>query len=289
VSRQEGSAPVIGTRAPAQRLLGITAARRLPGFERHNMARQHPGRPGAADVLYLADCFTSYTETAVARAAVDLLELAGLRVGFTGPRYCCGRASLSAGLVDRARQQAERLTSRCAGARVPITGAEPSCLLTLSDDYPALLPGDDQAAALAAGVRPPEDLLLAAVAAGRLALPADNPLAGKRIVFHGHCHQKAITGTAATVALLRAIPGADVVELDAGCCGMAGSFGYEAEHYDLSLQIGQQRLFPAVHAEPEETIIAATGFSCRQQIRHGTGRSARHPLELVLAAARPPT
>jgi FAD/FMN-containing dehydrogenase/Fe-S oxidoreductase len=290
----------LGRRA-AQRLLGITAGRPVPRFERNNRATRHRGRRGAADVLYLADCFTSYTETAVALATVELLELAGLSVGFTGPRDCCGRAALSAGMVDRARRQAERLTGQLtgrlterltgpgAGATVPVTGAEPSCLLTLGDEYPALLPGDERAAALAGAIRPPEDLVLAAVAAGRLTFPADNPLAGQRILFHGHCHQKAITGTAATVALLRAIPGADVVELDAGCCGMAGSFGYEAEHYDLSLRIGQQQLFPAVQSEPEGTIIAATGFSCRQQIRHGTGRAARHPLELVLAAARPPT
>ncbi len=115
-------------------------------------------------------------------------------------------------------------------------------------------------------------------------IPADNPLAGKRIVVHGHCHQKAITGTAATIALLRAIPGADVAEIDAGCCGMAGSFGFEAEHYDLSMRIGQWRLFPALRAEPEGTVIAATGVSCRQQIRHGVARSARHPVEIVREA-----
>jgi Fe-S oxidoreductase len=84
---------------------------------------------------------------------------------------------------------------------------------------------------------------------------------------------------------MRAVPGAEVIELDAGCCGMAGSFGFEAEHYDLSMRIGGQRLFPAVRAEPDQTLIAATGYSCRQQIRHGTGRAARHPLELVLIAA----
>jgi Fe-S oxidoreductase len=131
----------------------------------------------------------------------------------------------------------------------------------------------------------PEELLLEAIADGRLAL---GPVAGQRILFHGHCHQKAVTGTAATVALLRAIPGAEVAEADAGCCGMAGSFGFEAEHYDLSLRIGELRLFPAVRAEPADTIIAASGVSCRQQIAHGTGRQARHPLEIVRSAlARP--
>ncbi len=119
----------------------------------------------------------------------------------------------------------------------------------------------------------------------RAARPAaGHPFRGRRILFHGHCHQKALAGTAATVALLRSIPGADVTEVDAGCCGMAGSFGFEAEHYELSMRIGGLRLFPAIRAEPQETVIAATGVSCRQQIEHGTGRPARHPLEIIRQA-----
>jgi Fe-S oxidoreductase len=161
---------------------------------------------------------------------------------------------------------------------------EPSCLLTLRDEYAALLPGDARVAAVAAATRLPEELLLDAVRAGRLVLPQDNAVTGRRVLFHGHCHQKALAGTAATTALLRGIPGADVFEVDAGCCGMAGSFGFEAEHYELSMSIGELRLFPAIRAEPEDAIIAATGVSCRQQIAHGTGRPARHPLEILRQA-----
>ena len=164
---------------------------------------------------------------------------------------------------------------------VPIVGVEPSCLLTLRDEYLALLPGDPGAQAVAAATRLPEELLVEAIASDRLVLPREHGIRGRRIVFHGHCHQKALAGTAATMALLRSIPGADVIEVDAGCCGMAGSFGFEAEHYELSMSIGELRLFPAVRAEAAETIIAATGVSCRQQIAHGTGRPARHPLEIV--------
>jgi Fe-S oxidoreductase len=167
---------------------------------------------------------------------------------------------------------------------VPVTGVEPSCLLTLRDEYLALLPGDPRAQAVADATRLPEELLLEAITGGRLALPPDNPFRGRRILFHGHCHQKALAGTAATVALLRSIPGADVAETDAGCCGMAGSFGFEAEHYELSMRIGGLRLFPAIRAEPGETVITATGVSCRQQIEHGTGRPARHPLEIIRQA-----
>jgi Fe-S oxidoreductase len=134
---------------------------------------------------------------------------------------------------------------------------------------------------VAAATRLPEELLLAAVGDGRLVLPERNEVSGRRVLFHGHCHQKALAGTAATMALLRTIPGAEVTEVDAGCCGMAGSFGYEAEHYDLSMQIGGLRLFPAIKAEPAQTVITATGVSCRQQIAHGTGRIALHPVELI--------
>src|SRR5258708_7632768 len=135
-----------------------------------------------------------------------------------------------------------------------------------------------------AGTRSPEQLRLEAIAADRLALAQDSAISGRRVLFHGHCHQKALAGTAATTALLRAIPGADVIEVDAGCCGMAGSFGFEAEHYELSMRIGELRLFPAIRAEPEDTIIAATGVSCRAQIAHATGRSGKHPLEIVRQA-----
>jgi Fe-S oxidoreductase len=106
----------------------------------------------------------------------------------------------------------------------------------------------------------------------------------QNITFHGHCHQKAVVGTTATVGLLRRLPGAQVKELDAGCCGMAGSFGFEAEHYELSMRIGELRLFPEIRAEHPDTVLTATGISCRQQVGHGTGRRARHPLEIVRAA-----
>jgi Fe-S oxidoreductase len=141
---------------------------------------------------------------------------------------------------------------------------------------------------VAAATRLPEELLLADIAEGRLVLPPGGTISGRRVLFHGHCHQKALAGTAATMALLRSIPGADIVEVDAGCCGMAGSFGFEAEHYDLSMSIGELRLFPAIRAEAEDTIIVATGVSCRQQVEHGTGRRALHPLELVRQAAAAP-
>jgi Fe-S oxidoreductase len=273
----------------AERWLGITSARPLPQFQRQDLRGWFRGRPGPArpapqgELIFLADSFTTFTEPSAGRAAIDLLELAGWQVRFEDAG-CCGRASLSKGLVDQARRMAAGMAGRLADAAargVPIVGVEPSCLLTLRDEYSALLPDDPRARAVAAATRLPEELLLEAIADGRLILPQESAISGRRILFHGHCHQKALAGTAATTALLRGIPGADVTEVDAGCCGMAGSFGFEAEHYELSMSIGELRLFPAIRAEAQDAIIAATGVSCRQQIAHGTGRTARHPLEIV--------
>jgi FAD/FMN-containing dehydrogenase/Fe-S oxidoreductase len=276
-------------RLMAERWLGISAARPLPRFQRQDLRRWFRRRAAPArkasqgELIFLADSFTTFTEPSVGRSAIELLELAGWQVRLESAG-CCGRASLSKGLVDQARRMAAGMADRlgeAAASGVPIVGAEPSCLLTLRDEYSALLPGDPRAQALAAATRLPEELLVAAIAEGRLILPPENGLRGRRVLFHGHCHQKALAGTTATMALLRSIPGADVIEVDAGCCGMAGSFGFEAEHYELSMSIGELRLFPAVRAEAKETIIAATGVSCRQQIAHGTGRMARHPLEVI--------
>ncbi len=169
----------------------------------------------------------------------------------------------------------------------PIVGCEPSCLMTLRDEYLALLPGDPAVTDIAGRVRQVEELLLEAIDAGRLRLREDSWLAGRRLLYHGHCHQKAEVGTAATVALLSRIPGVEVEELDAGCCGMAGSFGFESEHYDVSMKVGSDRLFPAIAAEPESTVVVATGVSCRQQIFHGTKRDAWHPVQLVREALTP--
>ncbi|HEV2780055.1 MAG TPA: FAD-linked oxidase C-terminal domain-containing protein [Actinophytocola sp.] len=272
-----------------RRYLGITANRPLPRFHRRHLAawfRHHPARQDAprGPVTVLADSFTTYTEPGIGRAAVELLELSGYRVRLAA-RACCGRSSLSKGLLDDARRKAAALVDDLAEpTAAPIVGCEPSCVYTLRDETLALLRDDPRARDVAARVRQLEELIIEAIDAGALVLAGDSWVAHRRILFHGHCHQKAEVGTAATVALLHRIPGAEVVELDAGCCGMAGSFGFEAEHYDLSMTVGEDRLFPAVRAEPPSTLIAATGVSCRQQISHGTHRTPYHPIELIRAA-----
>ncbi|GIJ49181.1 oxidoreductase [Virgisporangium aliadipatigenens] len=258
---------VVGRIGVLRRLLGITDRRPLPTFRRGRVRGHARG-----DVTLLADSFTTYTEPGVLRAAVDLLEAAGHRVRVERGG-CCGRAAFSKGLLDDARDSARALARRLNADDNPIVGVEPSCLWTLRDEHPRLLPEDPDVRAVAGRVRQIEELLV------------DLPLnrLERRILFHGHCHQKAEVGTGATVALLRRIPGATVEEVDAGCCGMAGSFGFEAEHYELSMAIGAERLFPAVRAAPD-ALIAATGVSCRQQVRHGTGRTALHPLEILRGA-----
>ena len=275
--------------------LGIARKRSLPVFQRDNLVRWFRRRPAPSEVAtqgtvtMLADSFTSYTEPGIGRAVIELLERAGhdVRLESTG---CCGRASISKGLLDDARGKAQSLAaSLCAGTEPgsPIVGCEPSCILTLRSEHVDLLPDDANVRDVASRVRLPEELLVEAIDAGRLVLRDDSWLSGRTVVFHGHCHQKAEVGTAATVALLKRIPGVVVDELDAGCCGMAGSFGFESEHYDLSLQVGEDRLFPAVRAAAADAVIAATGVSCRQQIHHGTHRNAWHPVELVLEALAP--
>ncbi|MDT7565161.1 MAG: hypothetical protein QOG76_3785 [Pseudonocardiales bacterium] len=278
------------------RALGITPSRPLPTFARATLPRwfaargpvSGTGRSGdqyhSRPLTWLVDSFTSYTEPAVGIAAIELLERAGWDVRLADGG-CCGRAAFSKGLLDQARKQASGLVDSLAGSDGPIVGAEPSCLLTLRDEHRALLGSDDPRVADVAGrAQLVDELLVDAIDSGALRLDPGSWPAGQRILFHGHCHQKAEVGTAASVELLRRIPGAEVVELDAGCCGMAGSFGFEAEHYDVSMTIGEHRLFPAVRAEPAATVLAATGVSCRQQIAHGTTRRAWHPVELIRAA-----
>jgi Fe-S oxidoreductase len=286
------TAPLSNHAGVVRRLLGITPNRPMPRFQRRNLTtwfRRRPPATGAlGTVTFLADSFTTYTEPAIGQAAIELLEQAGYQVRLAA-NGCCGRSSLSKGLLDDARRKAARLVTQLAGDTTPIVGCEPSCVLSLRDETLSLLPDDPRAREVAGRVRQVEELITAAIDTDALRLSADSWVAGRRILYHGHCHQKADVGTAATVAMLSRIPGVRVDEVDAGCCGMAGSFGFEAEHYETSMAIGEDRLFPAVRAEPADTVIAATGVSCRQQITHGTHRRPYHPVELVLAAAKTPS
>lgn len=229
-------------------------------------------------VILLDDCFTTYQEPRIGRAAVTLLERAGYQVELAG--VCCGRAMISKGFLTDARRLAKEGIARldfAAAAGVPILGLEPSCILTLADEWPELVPGP-AAKRVAAVAQMAEAWLAERVRDDGLSF--DLPVASGKVLFHAHCHQKALVGATGSADALRLIPDLEVDVLDAGCCGMAGAFGYEKEHYDVSVKIANLALVPAVKADPEATVIA-TGTSCRHQIRDLTGREAFHPLEVL--------
>jgi Fe-S oxidoreductase len=267
-----------GAAIAQEKWLGVDRRRPLPHFERLSFqkwfAKRRPLNPAPRGPIVLVDdCLTSYCEPNVNRAAVRVLERAGFEVHLAG-LPCCGRAMISKGLLHEAQLLARANLERLrpwAVRGVPIVGCEPSCLLTLVDEYPELVPG--RLARTVADVSRLVDTHL--VQAG---LSFELGPAPSQVLVHGHCHQKALVGLADTRALLALAPGVEPQVIDSGCCGMAGSFGYE--HYDLSMKIGERVLFPAVRAAPQASIIAP-GFSCRHQIEHGTGRKAQHPVEFL--------
>jgi FAD/FMN-containing dehydrogenase/Fe-S oxidoreductase len=273
-----------------EKLLGIDRRRCPPPFARRTFLRRfhelrRPPTSGQR-VLLFPDTFTNYHEPHIGLAAVEVLHRLGCAVDVEVPGglRCCGRPLISNGLLDEAVSNARHnvaALSPCAAAGVLITTCEPSCILTLKDDYPALLRGELQAQArdVAKACLTFEELVGQRMAEGQVLPLRPGPC---RIVVQAHCHQRALVGVGPMLEVLRQVPGAEVVNLDAGCCGLAGSFGYEKEHYDLSLQVGEQRLFPALCAAGEATVIAP-GLSCRLQIAHATGAKCSHPAELLAA------
>jgi FAD/FMN-containing dehydrogenase/Fe-S oxidoreductase len=269
--------------------LGIAPQRTLPAFTRQTFSQWFATRPGyghstrCGRVVLFHDTFLEYNYPEVGQAATRLLEEAGFAVELV-TRKCCGRPAISKGLLEYARQNARyniALLLPYAQQGIPIVGIEPSCILTLREDYLDLVPGTD-ATLVAEHTLTIDEFLYQLHRRGELDLEfTDVP---KRLLLHGHCHQKALVGTAPTLAVLSLPANYEVQEIPSGCCGMAGSFGYEAEHYEISMRIGRQRLFPAVEAAGAEVEIVADGISCRQQIQHATGRQARHLAEVLWEA-----
>ena len=265
------------------RLVGIDRRRPLPPFAEKSLAdwfqRRSPlGDGSKGEVVLFHDTFNTFNTPCVAMDATRILEQGGYRVVLPH-KDCCGRPLISKGMLQEAKAYAARNVERLvayAERGIPIVGLEPSCLLTLRDEYPDLL-RSEAARQVAKQSFLLEEFLVREREAGRLSFSF--PKNGRRALLHGHCHQRALVGTGMTVAMLR-WAGYDVDEVDSGCCGMAGSFGFEKEHYELSLAIGNLRLAPAVRAAGPEVEIVAPGISCRQQIDHLTGRKARHPAEL---------
>ncbi len=286
-------ARVAPVRRALHRRLGIHEARPLPRFARRPFRRwfrRHARAQGAAappaprgEAVLFADTFTDAYHPDVGRAATRVLEALGYRVVLVPRLGCCGRPLISKGQLRTAREWARRNVERLrpyAERGVPIVGTEPSCLLTLRDEYPELLPGAP-ARAVARQALLLDELLARVAHEEPAAARVFRSRGARRAVLHGHCHQKALAGMEPTLEALRLVPDLQVELIDAACCGMAGSFGFEVEHYDVSRQMGALRLFPAVEAAPADADVLITGVSCRQQIGHFTTRRPRHVAELL--------
>ncbi|MBC8158237.1 MAG: FAD-binding protein [Rhodospirillales bacterium] len=275
---------------------GLSHKRDLPEW------RRDPFRPDTAavgpadgsEIVLFGDTFNTYFEPENLGDAADVLVAAGYRVHFARPDdggrpLCCGRTFLSAGLVDEAKAEARRLVEALkpfVARGVPIVGLEPSCLLTLRDEYQALLPGPETDALAKCAVTF-EEFLEAEADVGRLNLTLET-IASDKIMLHGHCHQKAFGLMGAIKKVLGLIPDLDVETIDTACCGMAGAFGYNAETYETSIKMAEAKLAPAVRKADPATVIAADGTSCRHQINDTTGRRPMHVARILKSALKNP-
>jgi Fe-S oxidoreductase len=266
-----------------ERFAGISARRELPAFRRDVFVppAEVVGPESGREVVLFADTFNRIYERENLDAALRVLAAGGYRVHLPKPAggsrpLCCGRTFLSAGLVDKARSELDRLVAAFApfAARgVPIVGLEPSCLLTLRDEL-ASLRKDNDAKAVGAHALTFEEFLVREAEAGRLQLPL-GAVADKAIV-HGHCHQKSFGAFKPVEQVLRLVPGLKVETIESSCCGMAGAFGYGADTYDASIEMAELSLLPAVRRADKNTLVVADGTSCRHQIHDGAQREALH-------------
>ncbi|GIW52550.1 MAG: glycolate oxidase [Gemmatimonadales bacterium] len=275
----------------AEWALGISRQRTLPRWRRDFFRDGEfapPEGESGREILLWVDTFNTYFEPENARAAVAVLRAAGYTVRIAAPKrgarpLCCGRTFLSAGLIDQAREEARRVVEALAddAARgTPVVGLEPSCLLTLRDEFTVLFPRKE-VEALSRNALLLEELLASdETARGRLEKNL-RPLDGRTLLLHGHCHQKAFGVMGAVEEVLRLIPGVSVRAIESTCCGMAGAFGYEAEHYRISLQMAELSLFPAIRNAGAGVWIVADGISCRRQIADGLGRPAWHAVRVL--------
>lgn len=274
--------------------LGIDQRRELPAFASETFTEwfreretdsDHPATPPVAgkEVILLIDIFTNYHDPDIAKAAVRFLEATGHKV-IIPDFHELGRPQLSKGMVKHAKKVLDKnlpQLSTYASRGYPIIGLEPSEILTLRDEYLDLC--DENQLKSATGVAEQsftfEEFAQTVLTSGSENIPPQSK--EQKVYIHGHCHAKALIGNTATQQALQ-LAGYDTEVLNTGCCGMAGSFGYEKNHYDLSMDIGNLRLFPSVRDLPDDALICAPGFSCRHQINDGTGRKAYHPAELTV-------
>jgi len=279
-------------RAANQRLLGIASQRPLPKFANQRFSAwfrkrkpQTTSRRGR--VVYYHDTFTEFMHPEVGKSAVQVLEALGYEVVLVEQKKCCGRPMISKGQLSEAKKLAKQNVKALlefAQIGIPIVGTEPSCLLTLRDEYPDLL--QDEASREVASQAFMIDELIVKVAEDDA--NALKNVFGQRslepLQVHGHCHQKAIIGTGPTMRALE-LAGFEAELIDSGCCGMAGTFGFEEEHYEISRAMGNFKLFPAIEADGKRNWgIAVSGISCRQQIDHFTSKRPKHVIEFMAEA-----
>ena len=273
--------------------VGIDRRRKLPPFASQTFSQWFRARGGSSasapvrgQVVLFPDTFTNFNHPNLGIAATKVLETLGYEVVLP-PVKCCGRPMLSKGMMDKARRNAQYNVDSVypyveQGAR--LVGLEPSCILSFRDDYVDLLGGDARARAVSQSTMLIEEFVLFAQQEAGASLAFNSTGQKRKLLFHGHCHQKALVGTRPAMQVLHSIPGYDAVEIESGCCGMAGAFGFEREHYDISLKIGEQVLLPAIRSQEGDFVVVSEGISCRQQIEHGTGKQAKHLVELLADA-----
>jgi len=270
-------------RSRARRRRSTRARRSVPRWS----GRPFGQRSATGDVVLFVDTFDRYFEPENARAAVRVLTAAGytpILPPMRGRPLCCGRTYVSSGMLDQAKAEMQRTLDVLlpyAARGVPIVGLEPSCLLTFRDEFQALL--GDITKPIADASLLLEEFLAREARAGRLRLPL-RALPYRRALVHGHCHQKAFGAFPAVIEVLKLIPELDVEVVDSSCCGMAGTFGYEESHIDVSLKMAERSLLPAVRAAGSDTVIVADGTSCRHQIDDAVKRNAVHVVRLLEAS-----
>ena len=269
----------------AEKLIGVDRRRDMPTFVRPTyeqwFRKRRSGRTSAKKVVLFPDTFMNYSEPAIGSAAVEVLEACGFEVLLPEKR-CCGRPLISEGMLDRAVENALYNIDALQGYAnegIPIIGCEPSCTSAITDDYVELI-GTVEAKRVAEATCSFEEFFGHLTEQGEL--PVEFSTAPRDILLHGHCHQRALVGIQPTVKMLSLPLQYDVSVIDSSCCGMAGAFGYEKAHYDLSMKIGELRLFEAVREKPPGSFtLSAAGFSCRHQLEHGTGVQPKHPIEVL--------
>ena len=273
-----------------EKTLGISSQRIMPKFASQSFTswfKKHQSPPSSRNgekVVLFNDTWNTYNSPEVSISATEVFEAAGFEVILPGHK-CCGRPMISKGLVKQARKAARETVDRLypyAKQGLPIVGLEPSCLLSMRDEYHHLLPGNPKVQVVSDHCYTFEEFISKLTAEGQLHLPFT--CKQRHLLLHGHCQQKALVGTDPSKQALTLPDGYKVDEIDLSCCGMAGSFGYEAEHYEISMKMGERRLFSSVREADDETIIVAAGTSCRHQIEDGTGKQALHPAQVLQQA-----